>query len=99
MSYEMSDSSHVQCLKALLCMYLAADCDAEADDEDGDGQLVKDSEGAEDVPEDLLVEEALHQHGQDAQHVHHVQHGDRHDDGGHEGLQIMTLPTTRRRGK
>jgi hypothetical protein len=36
-------------------VYLDADCDIEGDDEDGDGELVEDAEGAVHVSEDLLL--------------------------------------------
>ena len=72
--------------------YLEADGDAEADEEDGDGQLVEDPERAEDVAEDLLEEERLDEHGHHAQHVQDVEDGDRRDQRSHESLQVVALP-------
>ena len=71
--------------------YLDADCDAHGDDEDGNGELVKDAERAEDVAEDLLEEERLHQDGDHAEDVHHVEDGDADDHGRHEGLQVASF--------
>ena len=71
--------------------YLDADCDAHGDDEDGNGELVKDAERAEDVAEDLLEEERLHEHGDHPEDVHDVEHGHADDDRGHEGLQVAAL--------
>ena len=72
--------------------HLEANCDAEADQEDGDGQLVEDSERAEDVAKDLLQEELLSEHGQHAQHVQDIEHRNRCDERRHEGLEVVALP-------
>ncbi len=77
---------------SLILIYLHADGDAEADEEDGYGELVKDSDGAEDVPEDLLKEELLHEDRQHPKHVQDVQEGDRGDQRSHERLEVVALP-------
>ena len=83
-----------ECLRST---HLETNGDAEADQENGDGQLVKDAERAEDVAEDFLEEELLGEHGQHAQHVQDVEDGDRRDQRRHESLQVVALPRTRRR--
>ena len=72
--------------------YLTANSHAEADDENGDSELMKDSKGAEDVPEQLLQKEGLDQDGQDAEHVQDVQDGDGDDHGRNERLELMPFP-------
>ena len=72
--------------------HLEANCDAEADQEDGDGQLVEDPERAEDVAEDLLQEELLSEHGQHAQHIQDIEDRNRCDERRHEGLKVVALP-------
>lgn len=71
---------------------LAADSDAETDNEHSDSELMKDAKGAEDVPEDLLQKELLDQDWHHPQHVHDVQDCDGDDDGRHERLQLVSFP-------
>ena len=77
--------------------HLETNGDAQADQEDGDGQLVKDPERAEDVAKDLLEKQLLGKHGQHAQHIQDVEDCDRRDQRRHESLQVVALPRTRRR--
>lgn len=78
--------------EGLSSTHLETNGDAEADQEDGHGQLVKDPERAEDVAEDLLEEELLGEHGQHAQHIQDVEDCDRRDQRSHESLQVVALP-------
>ena len=69
--------------------HLSADSDANGDDEEGHRELVEDPEGAVHVPEDLLAEDGLDQHRQNAENVDDVEHRDARDDGVHERLDVL----------
>jgi hypothetical protein len=71
---------------------LNTDSNADADDEDGDCELVEDAEGAVDVPEDFFAEERFHQNGKNSNDVHDVQDRDARDHGRHERLQVPRFP-------
>ena len=79
--------------------HLEANGDAEADQEDGDGQLVKYAKRAEDVAKYVLQEQLLGEHGQHSQHIQDVEDRDRRDQCRHESLQVVALPRKRKRAE